>query len=97
MGDERLAGRVLDGFLGDMPRQIQTLARFVEGGNAREIEDQAHRIKGAAAAVSGEEMRAVALEMELAGKAGNVAVARERIGTLATQFERLQEAIKANR
>jgi HPt (histidine-containing phosphotransfer) domain-containing protein len=88
---------VLDGFLGDMPRQIQALARFVESGSAREIEDHAHRIKGAAAAVSGEAMRAVALELELAGQAGDVEVARDRIGMLATQFELLQEAIKASR
>ncbi len=93
MGDKKLAKRVLDGFLGDMPRQLEALSKLVEAGSAAGIEDLAHRIKGAAANVGGEAMRAVALEMEQAGEAGDVAVAQERLPELAAQFLRLQEAI----
>jgi HPt (histidine-containing phosphotransfer) domain-containing protein len=93
MGDEALATRVLTGFLEDMPDQLQALAKFVEAGSAQGVEDLAHRIKGASANVGGEAMRAVAQEMELAGRAGDLAAAQVRLPGLGAQFARLREAI----
>ena len=54
----------------------------------------AHTIKGASANLSGESLRAVALEMELAAKANDLASARLRMLDVDTQFSLLQAAMK---
>jgi HPt (histidine-containing phosphotransfer) domain-containing protein len=93
MGNEELATAVLNGFLDDMPHQIEALARFVESGNARGVEEQAHRIKGAAATVSGMALRELASKMELAGKAADLVTAKASLGKLGEQFGLLRDEI----
>ncbi len=94
MDDEDLARVVLNGFLGEMPDQIAQLKNHVAAGDARLVEQQAHKIKGASATVGGEALRAVAWAMEQAGKAGNLDAARARVGDLDTQFNALKEALE---
>ena len=67
MDDEELAAAVAQGFLADMPRQIEALRASLGAGDVTSAVHQAHTIKGAAANVGGEALRAVALEMEKAG------------------------------
>jgi PAS domain S-box-containing protein len=93
MGDEDLAGTIADGFLRDIPRQIQALKDFLDAGNAPGAERQVHTIKGASASVGGEALRAVAHEMEMAGRAGDLAAVKARMADLEAQFDRLKEAI----
>jgi HPt (histidine-containing phosphotransfer) domain-containing protein len=76
-----------------MPRQLLSLAEFVEAGSAERIADQAHRIKGASATVGGIAMQVVALEMEEAGRAGKIEGVKEQMAELSTQFDRLKEAV----
>jgi CheY-like chemotaxis protein/HPt (histidine-containing phosphotransfer) domain-containing protein len=97
MGDTRLARRILDGFLDDMPKQLSALAKFVEAGSAQDIEKQAHRIKGASASVGGTGMQAVALEMEIAGRSGQLGDVKEHLADLTAQFVHLKEAIAQHR
>lgn len=94
MNDQQLARVVIEGFLGDMPGQIEQLKRYVTAGEAHRIEQQAHKIKGAAATVGGEALRAVASAMEQAGKAGNLAMMSARMAEVDAQFEALKEAMK---
>jgi signal transduction histidine kinase/CheY-like chemotaxis protein/HPt (histidine-containing phosphotransfer) domain-containing protein len=97
MGDREMAGKVLDGFLADMPGQILALLQFVEAGNAEDARKQAHRIKGASAAVSGEALRALASQMEKAADDGNLAALKASAADLDEQFLRLKQAIASNR
>jgi len=96
MGDEDLARMILDGFLQDIPRQIRALRDFLDAANAPGAERQAHTIKGASASVGGEALRAVAHEMEKAGKAGDLAAVRARMVDLQAQFDRLKEEIEVS-
>jgi len=93
MGDEELARTILDGFLRDIPRQIQALREYLDAGNVPGAERQARAIKGASANVGGEALRAVAHEMEMAGKAGYLAAVRAHMAGLEAEFDRLKEAI----
>ncbi len=97
MGNKQLAARILDSFLEDMPRQLLSLSKFVEAGSAPDIENQAHRIKGASATVGGSGMQAIALEMEMAGRSGTLAGVKERMADLSAQFLHLKEAIAQHR
>ncbi|MCF8107682.1 MAG: Hpt domain-containing protein [Desulfohalobiaceae bacterium] len=91
MGDEETAAYVIAGFVEDIPLQIDTLRELVEQGNAEPAGAQAHKIKGAAANIGGEALGEVALEMEKAGKAGEM----EQLQALMAKLEEAYEQLKA--
>jgi signal transduction histidine kinase/DNA-binding response OmpR family regulator len=97
MGDRQVVGRVLDGFLNEMPRQILGLMQFVEAGRLEEARNQAHKIKGASATVGGEALRALASNLEMAAKEGDRAQLTTLANDLEEQFLRLREAIAEKR
>ena len=94
MDDEDLARTIAEGFLADLPRQIEELRGYLEAGNAPGAERQAHTIKGASANVGGESLRAVAFEMEKAAKAGDLDTVNARMAELETEFDRLRQAMQ---
>jgi HPt (histidine-containing phosphotransfer) domain-containing protein len=93
MNDEQLAGEVIEKFLEDIPCQIETLRRYLDVSDASGAERQAHLLKGAAANVGGEALRALAFEMEKAGKTGDLGSVAGRMDDLEIQFRQLQEAM----
>jgi CheY-like chemotaxis protein/HPt (histidine-containing phosphotransfer) domain-containing protein len=93
MGDERLAATICDGFLRDIPRQMEALRGFLEAGDAAGAERQAHTIKGATATVGGEAQRVVASQMEKAARAGDLGGAAGHMAELEAQFDRLKKAM----
>jgi two-component system sensor histidine kinase/response regulator len=92
MGDEELVNTIMEAFLGDIPKQIQALRRYLEAGDADGVERQAHTINGASANVGGEALRAVALSVERASKRGDLDAARASMQDLEEAFRSLQRA-----
>jgi len=90
MDDEELAHMVAEGFLEDMPCQIELLKGCLEAGDAPGVESRSHTIKGASANIGGEALRAVAFEMEKSGKMGDLEAIRILLPDLDTQFVRLR-------
>ena len=72
MGKRDLARVIMEGFLGDMPGHLEALRKFAEAADAPGVASRAHSIKGAAANVGAESLRAAAAALEEAGKAGNL-------------------------
>jgi len=93
MRDEELARSVVEGFLGDIPRQIDALRGLLAAGDRQGAERKAHSIKGASANVGGEAMRAVAREMEKEAEAGRLEEAAARLPRLEAEFDRLRKAL----
>ena len=93
-GDKDLARIVMEGFLTDIPHQIQVLKDLVESGDTAGSARQAHSIKGASATVGGERLRKVAAEMEIAAGAGAMDTVGDGIADLEAQFLLLRKAIK---
>jgi signal transduction histidine kinase/FixJ family two-component response regulator/HPt (histidine-containing phosphotransfer) domain-containing protein len=94
MGDRRLAGVIVNGFLGNFPAQMNNLReRFAErdGPGARM---QAHALRGSAASVSACALRDVVLEMERAAAAGQLDRYGELLPGAVEEFERFQSALK---
>ena len=91
--DEDVARMLIECFLDDIPKQILALRGYLEKDDVKSAERQAHTIKGASASMGGEAMRAVANEMEIAGKAGEREVITAHLPELETQFARLKEAM----
>jgi CheY-like chemotaxis protein/HPt (histidine-containing phosphotransfer) domain-containing protein len=90
MADEDMARTISEGFLDDMSKQIVRLKEYLAAGDAAFAERQAHTIKGAAATVGGEALRAVAFEMEKAGKAGDLGAVNARMDILEAAFDQLR-------
>jgi two-component system sensor histidine kinase/response regulator len=94
MDDEELARTVAESFLEDIPRQIEALRGYLAAGDIPGAERQAHTMKGASANVGGEALRAVAFEMEKAGKAGDLDAVKARLPEMERQFARLKQAME---
>ncbi|MDD8025135.1 MAG: PAS domain S-box protein [Acidobacteriota bacterium] len=94
LGDADLVKAIIDGFLEDMPKQIQTLKGHVERHDAEAAGKQAHTIKGAAANAGGLALSAAAGEMERAGRAGGWEKIAALLSELEGQFERLRTAMR---
>ena len=97
MDDEDLAKEILAAFLEDIPPQIAALRQCLESGDAAGAGAQAHTIKGASATVGGERLRAVAFEIEKAGKAGDLGAAGAHLADLDAQFDRLRQELAKER
>jgi PAS domain S-box-containing protein len=93
MGDDELAGIVISGFLEDAPKLILALETCLRAGDVPGISHQAHTIKGSAATVGGEAVRAVAAEIERAVADGDLQTAAARLPDLQAEFARLHAAM----
>jgi PAS domain S-box-containing protein len=94
MDDEDLARTVVEGFLEDIPKQIAKLEAHLNAGDVQSAERQAHTIKGAAANVGAEALRAMALEIEKAGKAGRLDQIAALMPELELQFKLLRSKMQ---
>jgi len=96
MDDEILIQIVTHEFLTDIPLQLESLRLLVSLRKTEEVGRKAHTIKGAAANVGGEALRAVAFAMESACEAGNIDAAAALIDDCERNFLRLKSAMIEN-
>jgi PAS domain S-box-containing protein len=92
MGDEKLVIKIVKVLLIDIPQKIQNLKEQLESADIKGSGILAHTIKGAAANVGAERVRAVAYEMEIALRSGELESARANMQNLETQFELFRKA-----
>ena len=94
MGDRRLAGIALQGFLRDAPSQLNILRARLEASDAPGARSQAHALKGTAATASAESLQALALAIEGAGAVGQLARCGELLTRAFEEFERFKSALE---
>jgi two-component system sensor histidine kinase/response regulator len=95
MGNEVLERRVLGRFVDDMPGQLSLLAQAVSDGDAPRVRLVAHSIKGAAASVSGPEMREASWKLEQQGRDGDLASSADALRELSASFERAKPIMES--
>ena len=95
LNDEDLARMVIEAFIDDMPVQIKQLKSDVASGDALRVERQAHKIKGASGNLDAEALCALALAIELASKAGDLALVGIKLAELDDQFNKLLCALRS--
>jgi CheY-like chemotaxis protein/HPt (histidine-containing phosphotransfer) domain-containing protein len=93
MGDRRIAGIVLKGFLEDMPGQIRSLSERLAARDDAGVRLLAHTLKGAAATVSATDLRAVAKAIEDGVNAGRLDRCTELLSGATAAFERFRESV----
>ena len=94
MGDKDLSGKILAGFLDDAPRQLRTLKKMLEEGDADGARRQAHSLKGAAATISAEALRSLCSEAQEAAAASELIRALALLPRLEEQFELFKATLK---
>jgi HPt (histidine-containing phosphotransfer) domain-containing protein len=92
MGDAELVDEVIAIFIEDAVGRIGLLAQRVGVCDTEGAWREAHALKGAAASVGGEALRQVALEMEKAGRAGDMETLRATFPELERRFAAFREA-----
>ncbi len=90
LGDEVLAGEIVEGFLGDLPPKIRALEAAVEDEDTAAAETLAHTVKGAAGSVGAGGLQSLAQDMERSAAAGNVRFLKVRMVDLIREFELLK-------
>ena len=93
MDDEELAQMLVEGFLKDIPLRITALKGYLEAGDSKGAERQAHTIKGASAHVGGERLLDVAFEIEKSAKAGDLNAVAGHMAELEAEFNMLNQAM----
>jgi CheY-like chemotaxis protein len=96
MGDEDLAGEILDGFLADVPLQVYELKTALDAGDAHSIQQQAHSLKGASANVGALALAEIAFQVELAGKAKDLIKAGPLISEIDHQLKTFKKSLTAS-
>jgi len=94
MGDRNLAGQVISGFLSDAPRQLLNLKNKLEEGDAPGVRMLAHALKGAAATLSAEALRALCFEMQEVAASKDLNHALALLPRIEEQFELLESTLK---
>ena len=94
MDDEDMAGIIVEGFLADMPVQLELLAAAVAAADTTAAGQQGHKIKGAAANMAAEALRAAAARMEEAGKAGQAEALPGLLREMERCFKELRKRIQ---
>jgi CheY-like chemotaxis protein len=89
--DDDLVKEVIDIFMEDTPARLVALRESLSSGDMENATLQSHSIKGAAATVSAERMREVALEMEKACREG---VDADHVMSMLPSLERGFEELK---
>ena len=97
LGDQELAAKIATTFVKDVSRRLDLLRQECTAGNAEAVCNHLHTIKGASANVSGKALAALALELELAAKAGNLQNVSSRLDDFTKAFDALANAMKSRR
>jgi two-component system, sensor histidine kinase and response regulator len=95
MGDGVLIKRLIKEFLGSLGANIEEIRDALSAGQAVELGHKAHRLKGAAAALSMETLARIASMLEQQGKSGQLGSAADLICQLEVEGERVKAFISA--
>ena len=94
-GDVEFEREVLDEYLASAPHDVAKLKAAAAAGDGAALSASAHALKGASATIGAKGFAAVALELEHAGKKGNIANVGEGVARLEAEFADLVVLIQA--
>lgn len=84
---------LLRDFLGDVPQRLDRLRVAIEGGNAKNVEFEAHTLKSTCRAVGAEELAALCGQIEKAASAGDLTNSAEWVAALDAAFRRVEPVL----
>lgn len=94
MGDRQLARAVLKGFAMDAPVQLQALRARLSESDAAGVALRAHALKGAAATVEAISLRETTREIEMAGRAKQLAACADLLARAVEQWKEFRRTLE---
>ncbi len=93
--DEELFLEIVQAYLEDAMEHSRHLLYALEAGDAHEVEERAHALKGASANICAGPVHEAALLLERAGRNNNLSEAPQLYRVFKKEFQRLLEYLKA--
>jgi HPt (histidine-containing phosphotransfer) domain-containing protein len=95
--DPAFVAELIDEFIGEAPRQLQTLREAAATSEAETARRAAHTLKGNARTFGAEGLASLSLEAETAAAAGDLETVRQRLDSIEAEWSRVREALLAKR
>lgn len=92
-GDRDFLFEIIEGFKDNVTKQLAILEQAITAGDAETVRREAHSIKGGAANLTAEKLRAVAFELENIGHSGELGEAGEALARLTEEFQKLVDFV----
>ena len=93
-GDVEFEREVLEEYLASAPRDIEKVKNAITSGDATAAGAAAHGLKGASATIGAKGFAAIALELERAGKSGDLSAAPAAFARLESEYSQLVAVLK---
>ena len=93
--DEELFLEIVEAYFEDAIEHSRQLLYALEAGDAHEVEERAHALKGASANICAGPVREAALQLERAGRSKDLSQAPQLYKVFKIEFERLIEYLKS--
>lgn len=90
-------GELIDCYLEDAPRRLQTIRNAVEQGNARTLHNSAHSLKGLSISLGANCLAEICQALEMIGRAGTTLDTSNLVDQLAVEYERVEAALLLER
>jgi CheY-like chemotaxis protein len=87
--------RIVDLFVEDVPLQLAAIRRAVESGEAQEVQDRAHMLKGGSGYMGAARMARMCARLEEIGASGELSRAPELLDAIEAEFGRIQPVLTA--
>lgn len=94
-GDPEFEREILEEYLATAPHDIARLKQAAGAADAAAVSAAAHALKGASATIGAKGLAAVALELELAGKSGQLGGVAEALARLDLQWDDLATFLRS--
>ena len=94
-GDEELLSELMGMLLDQIDEGMVHLTEAIERGDAHEVEQTAHSLKGASANLGAERFRQCAFQLEQIGRSGNLSDAAPLLAKLQEEAHLLRQAFRS--
>jgi PAS domain S-box-containing protein len=88
-GDEELAGQILQGFVENNTKRLETLFKAIDQDDATAVHEHAHALKGSTLTIAAEALAEAGKHLEQAGKDGDIAQCRALGQRVEQEFQRV--------
>jgi len=93
-GDKELFWEMVDEFLISVPSQLKTLEQSIHKKDTKEVEREAHSLKGAAANLGAKRIADLSFKLEITARSDELTDSKEGLDDLKAEFERLKLFVK---
>jgi len=92
--DDELVADVIRLYLDDYPQRLDAMARAIQARDLARLRAEAHALKGSASSLAGGRVADAARQLEAVAETGDIALAGQRLASLASEAELLAAALR---